>query len=255
MPQGRQVINGREYVYEYKSVWNKEKRRSEQKREYIGRIINGEFVPNKKYLLREELEKGKAVAAKRGPVPASECTRLFAGATYILDKIGEVTGVAHDIKALFPGIHKELLSLSYYLALEPFSPMYRFKRWAATHEHPCGRDIPSQRSSEILPLITENAKMDFLKRQSKRRAEVEYLFFDSTSISSYSEQLKQAKYGKNRDDENLPQINLALLLGQASGLPAYYRKLSGNITDVMTIKNFLSSIEYLDLKKVNLGKR
>lgn len=252
MPKSTQIINGREYAYEYKSIWNKEKQRSEQKREYIGRIINGKFVPNKKYLLREELALEKESAGKHGPVPATECKRRFAGSTYLLDRIGEELGVVADLKSCFPGIHKEILSLAYYLALEPSSPMYRFKRWAATHEHPCGRDIPSQRSSELLPLLTESAKMDFFRKQAKRRTEQEYLFYDCTSISSYSEQLKQVKYGKNKDGDSLAQINLALLLGQGSGLPAYYRKLPGNITDVMTIANLLAGIEYLDLRKTKI---
>ena len=56
MPKGKQTIQGRTYVYEYKNHWNSEKKRSEQKREYIGRIIDGRFVPNKVYLLRQELE-------------------------------------------------------------------------------------------------------------------------------------------------------------------------------------------------------
>jgi transposase len=252
VPKSTQIINGREYAYEYKSVWNKDKQRSEQKREYIGRIIDGGFVPNKRYMLREELAEKKESSGKRGPVPATECRRLFAGATYLFDQIGENLGIASDLKVCFPGIHKEILSLSYYLALEPSSPMYRFKRWATTHEHPCGKDIPSQRSSEILPMVTEAAKMDFFRRQSKRRIEQEYLFYDCTSISSYSEQLKQVKYGKNKDGDNLAQINLALLLGQSTGLPAYYRKLPGNITDVMTIINLLAGIEYLDLKKAKI---
>jgi len=130
--------------------------------------------------------------------------------------------------------------------------MYRFKRWALTHEHPCGKDIPSQRSSELLPRVTEAAKMDFFRKQSKRRVETEYLFYDSTSVSSYSGQLKQVKYGNNKDGDSLAQINLALLLGQDSGLPAYYRKLPGNITDVMTITNLLAGVEYLDLKKTKI---
>jgi transposase len=252
MAQGRQIIGGREYVYEYKSVWNKLRKRSEQKREYIGRIIDGEFVPNKKYLLREELANIKPSVARRGPTPATGCKRLFAGATYLFDQISLATGIAEDLKASFPGLHQEILSLSYYLALEPFSPMYRFKRWASTHQHPFGRDIPSQRSSELLPLITEEAKMDFLRRQSARRAETEYLFYDSTSISSYSEQLKHVKFGHNKDGDSLAQINLALLFGQESGLPAYYRKLPGNITDVMMVDNLLKGIKHLDLKKVSL---
>ena len=252
MPKTTQFINGREYVYEYVSVWNKEKQRSEQKREYLGRMIDDEFVPNKKYLLREELAQEREMAAKRGPKPTTESKRVFAGATYLFDRISEEMGIAGDIKTCFPNIHKEILSLAYYLALEPDSPMYRFKRWAATHEHPYGRDIPSQRSSELLPLVTEAAKMDFFKKQAKRRAEQEYLFYDCTSISSYSEQMKQVKYGKNKDGDSLAQINLALLLGQNSGLPVYYRKMPGNITDVMTIENLLAEIDYLDLKKTKM---
>lgn len=251
MPRGRQTINGREYVYDYVSVWNKEKQRSEQKREYIGRMIDDEFVPNKKYCLQQELLREKD-AGKRSSEPAREYERLFAGATHLLDMIGERTGVAADIKACFPEIYKEILSLVYYLTLEPEAPLYRFRRWGATHEHPYGKDIPSQRSSNLLSLITEDRKAEFLKRQAKRRNEDEYLFYDSTSISSYSEQLKQVKYGKNKDGDKLAQINLALLFGQKTGLPAYYRKLPGNITDVMTIKKLIADADCFDIKKVML---
>lgn len=59
MPRGKQTIQGRTYVYEYKNYWNSDKKRSEQKREYIGRIIGGEFVPNRVYKLRMELEAEK----------------------------------------------------------------------------------------------------------------------------------------------------------------------------------------------------
>ena len=252
MPYSTQIIQGREYAYEYKSIWNKEKQRSEQKREYLGRIINGVLVPNKKQALKNELAQMKETPRKRGPVPTEKCKRLFTGATYLFDKIGEALGVEADLQSCFPEIHKEVLSLAYYLALEPMSPMYRFKRWALTHKHPCGCEISSQRSSELLPMLNEAAKMCFFKKQAKRRSETEYLFYDSTSISSYSEQLKQVKYGKNKDGDNLAQINLALLLGQSTGLPVYYRKLPGNITDVMTIDNLLKGIEFLEQGKVKI---
>jgi transposase len=251
MPQGHQIINGREYVYKYISIWNKEKQRSEQKREYIGKMIDGEFVPNKKYILQQEFLREQA-ERKHCQKQTPECKRLFSGAVYLFDKIGEITGVTQDLMVCFPHHYKEILSLAYYLTLEPHVPLYRFSKWAASHEHPYGRDIPSQRSSELLSQITEGSKMDFLKRQAKRRSENEYLFYDSTSISSYSIQLKQVKYGKNKDGDSLAQINLALLFGQKSGLPAYYRKLAGNITDVMTIKNLIASVDYLDIKKVKL---
>lgn len=256
MPKATQTIKGKQYVYEYKSTWNKQKQRSEQKRNYIGTITNGTFNPNKKHQLQQELNKQQQTPPPQQqdnpPNPTKTPKRTFTGATYLLDKITEKLGIDTDLKTCFPTIHKEILSLTYYLTLEPNSPMYRFKKWANTHQHPYQKDIPSQKTSQLLPMITEDTKMNFFQKQANRRIETEYLFYDNTSISSYSEQLKQAKYGKNKDQDNLAQINLALLLGQSSGLPVYYRKLPGNITDVMTIQNLLAGIKYLDLKKIKL---
>ena len=130
--------------------------------------------------------------------------------------------------------------------------MSRFPKWALTHVHPYGKDIPSQRSSELLGTIGEAAKLNFFLLQGKRRLEKEFLAYDITSISSYSTSLKQVKYGLNKENDSLPQINLALLFGESSRLPVYYRKLPGNITDVKTIQNLLADIDFLELDKVKL---
>jgi transposase len=98
----------------------------------------------------------------------------------------------------------------------------------------------STRSSELFASITEEERFSFFRLQGKRRAEKEYWADDTTSISSYSQCLKQVRYGVNKEDDHLPQINLALLLGEESNLPFYYRKLSGNIADVKTVKNLKS---------------
>lgn len=94
--------------------------------------------------------------------------------------------------------------------------------------------------------------MEFFALQAKRRAEKQYLAYDTTSISSYSQSLKQEKYGNNKEHDCLPQINLALLYGETSGLPVYYRKLAGNITDVKAIENLVRDIDFLALEKLNL---
>ena len=79
-----------------------------------------------------------------------------------------------------------------------------------------------------------------------------YWAYDSTSISSYSETMKQVKYGKNKDGEKLPQINLALLFGEESGLPFYYRKIAGNIPDVKTIRELIRELDVLGYEKIKL---
>ena len=121
-----------------------------------------------------------------------------------------------------------------------------------THTHPHGENLASQRISELLATISETAKMAFFERQSQRRTEKEYLAYDTTSISSYSELIEQVKYGKNKDLEPLPQVNLALIFGENSMLPVYYRKLPGNIPDVKTIHKLLKDIKFLNLQKVKL---
>ncbi|WP_297041050.1 transposase [uncultured Dialister sp.] len=58
------------------------------------------------------------------------------------------------------------------------------------------------------------------------------------------------KYGKNKDDDRLPQINLALLFGQDSRLPFCYRELTGNIPDVKTLRETIDEITSLDVGKI-----
>ena len=211
--------SGITYVYESTSYWDKEKQQPRAKRKLIGRLNpeNGEIVPTDGRGKRRD-QQNLDTPAKRGPAPVVHTERLFFGATYLFDQIGTKTGVLADLKTCFPATYKQILSIAYYLILEDRNPMFRFKKWSKLHRHPYGEDIPSQRSTEIFQSITEEEKMRFFRLQGKRRAEKEYWAYDSTSVSSYSETMNQVKYGKNKDGESLPQINLALLFGEESGV-------------------------------------
>nr|MCR4667437.1 hypothetical protein [Desulfovibrio sp.] len=221
--------SGITYVYESESFWDKEKKQPRSRRKLIGRLDRetGEIVKTDgRGKRRRPPVKG---LAKRSVSPETQTSRLFYGATYLLDQIGIETGVEADLKACFPDTYKQILSIAYYLILEEQNPLFRFRKWSCLHRHPYGRDIPPQRSTELFQSITEAAKMRFFRLQGKRRAEKEYWAYDSTSISSYSKMIRQLKYGRNKDDEHLPQVNLALLFGEESGLPFYYRKMAENI--------------------------
>jgi transposase len=60
------------------------------------------------------------------------------------------------------------------------------------------------------------------------------------------------RYGNNKDYDPLAQINLALLFGEQSHLPFYYRKLSGNIPDVKTIQELIKELNILGYSKIKL---
>jgi transposase len=243
--------SGITYAYESVSYWDKEKKQSRAKRTLIGRVDSqtGGIIPTDG---RGRKKEDVSAMAKRGPVPTTQTARQFYGATYLLDAIGEKLGIIQDLKQCFPGIEKQMLSIVYYLILEDKNPLYRFEKWSQLHKHPYGKNISSQRSSEIFASITEEAKSQFFRLQGKRRMDKEFWAYDITSISSYSEGLRQVQYGLNKEEDSLAQLNLALVFGETSNLPFYYRKLAGNIPDAKTITNLLSEFSVLGFSKVKL---
>ena len=243
--------NGTTYVYESDNYWDREKKQSRSRRVCIGKLDDaGNFVPSARF--SKPVPESVAIAPKRGPVPAVHTRRLFYGATYLLDQIGLKLGIITDLKECFPGSYRQMLSIVYYLILEDNASMMRFEKWGETHRHPFGENIPSQRSSELFQSITDETRHHFFVLQGKRRLDKEYLAYDISTISSYSQCLKQVVYGKNKEHDKLPQLNLALVFGQESNLPFYYRKLSGNIPDVVTLKTLLADLAVLGFNKLSL---
>lgn len=246
-------------TYAYKSIawWDKEKKQSRSKRTLIGRLdeTTGNIIPTDGRCRKDKASRQsdeKSPGSKCGPVPNTETSHRFYGATYLLNSISDSIGITQDLESCFPNEYRQILSIAYYLILENNNPLYRFEKWGMTHHHPYGRDISSPRSSELFASITDEAVTQFFRLQGKRRIEKEYWAYDSTSISSYSEGLNQIRYGKNKENDRLAQLNLLLIFGEESGLPFYYRKLAGNIPDVKTVKNLLADLDVLGLGKIKL---
>ncbi len=96
MPKGAkiQVIRNVSYVFIDKPYWNTKKKRGEHKRNYIGKLVDGEFIPNGKYLLSLQEATPSSVEKK----VAEPCQRQFCGATHLLDEIGSKLGIMRTCK-------------------------------------------------------------------------------------------------------------------------------------------------------------
>ena len=243
--------SGITYAYETTYYWDKEKQQSRSKRICIGKVdpATGGIIPTRGRAKKGESKALKASPAKTGPKPFTVSKRLYYGATYLLESLAEEIGLTNDLKACFPDIYKKLLSIAFFLILEDNNPLYRFEKWNITHKHPYGQDIASPRSSELFSMVSDDQVTRFLRLQAKRRVEDEYWAYDSSSISSYSETLNQVQWGKNKENDRLPQINLLLVFGERSGLPFYYRKLAGNIPDSKTVRHLLEELDILGFGK------
>jgi transposase len=115
-----------------------------------------------------------------------------------------------------------------------------------------GTVLSSPRISELLGNLGERDRdrMSFFKAWSRKRAEQECIAFDITSVSSYSKLNEFLEFGYNRDGEDLPQINMAMLFGETSLLPVFYSTVQGSIRDMSTVENMMKYAKELDITHV-----
>jgi len=234
--------NGITYVYEAISYWDKEKKQSRNKQVCIGKLD-----PKTKELIPSKRLTPQHVAMRNPQVTASA---EIVGPSLILDAINDELGLEKLLKRCFPTDYLAIMSMAYYLVVQG-DALSHCETWTKSHAHPLGAVLTSQRISELLAKITTDRKQTFLKRWMEKILEEDCLFYDITSISSYSQLNEYIKLGYNRDGEPLPQINLGMLFAQKSSLPVYFQKTPGNITDVTTLTNILKTFKSMNLKAPN----
>ena len=240
----RNKKTGVTYVYSVESYWDKEKKAPRNRQVCIGKLDKdtGEVIPTKRK--RKIIERAAAA-------PGVSASVRIAGPFMLLDKLSVETGLSGLLRRCFPEQHEMIMSLVHFIVHKGL-PLSRSEPWSTGHLHPMGGPLASQRISEMLLKITEDDRQRFLSLWLVKMAEDDYLCYDITSVSSYSRGTEYIKFGYNRDGESLPQINLAMLFGQKSRLPAYYRRMQGNISDVATLKTTVKSLDFLGAGPLHL---
>jgi transposase len=94
----------------------------------------------------------------------------------------------------------------------------------------------------------QKSRVAFTRNWIKELNPVHGIYYDITSFSSYSTRNDFVEWGYNRDNEELPQINMGMVCCQESGLPFFYNTFPGSIVDVSTIKNMLKYLEEYKLQ-------
>lgn len=276
------------YLCTYQNVWDPDKKRSFRKKgstKTVGKILGGtkvgpiewkdNFIAEHPELARLDAcrnERGNIVFTLKDEPDADDespkitvreamrLKKLQAGATWLLDGIIADTPLAAALKRTFSKYqnHLKILSLAYFLILEQRNSMTLYELFARKTRLPYSRPLSKSAVTRIFQSITPHQIDTFLRTLSslsaKRDAAVndftpKFWALDSTSFSTYSEQLSKAFYGKNKDGDTLKQLNMLLVVNQKSGEPYFYQMYSGNIPDVFTVKKFLQ-----DSCRMQLGR-
>ena len=105
--------------------------------------------------------------------------------------------------------------------------------------------------TELMKSIREDEILAFLKLRIShlQNDSNNWLLVDSTSYSMYGSFLADKKWGHNKENDLLPQVNHMVIYDVATRLPVYYRKLPGNIPDSRTLITLIQDLEYLQIVK------
>ena len=256
-------------LYTYKNGWDAENKRSYRlpgSTKCVGKLISGskvgiiewkqEFIdahPGLEQFVAKREENGKIIFDPIDEmISISEAVNLkrqAAGATWVFDHLLAETPLAKALSQTFGAYkdHKKILSLAYFLNIEESNAMVRYEVFSEKYRLPWTRPMGASVISRLLSRITPNKIDKFvsmlntltMERNEKNTVKNRYLALDSTSISTHSLKLAKSAYGHNKDGDDLPQINVLLVVDQNTGEPVYYRAYNGNVPDVSTVKHFL----------------
>jgi len=225
-----QKIKGRIYLYKADSYWDKGKKQARQKRTYLG---------------PKDAKKRPLLKQIHGDIIHKSYGNIF-----LLNWIISKLGLEYIVKQTFPNHYAELIALAFYEIIES-SPFYLFPYWQEEHYLPNTKKLDSSAISKFCDQIgrDQSQRLKFQEQWIAHLQPVDVLFYDITSISSYSTNIEFIEWGYNRDKQNLAQLNMGVVFCNTKSLPIFYTLYPGSIVDVTTLKNCVTYLKGLGLKE------
>jgi len=231
--------NGDIYIYERVTAYNDKT----QKTYTVSQKLKGKINSETQELLQTRPKKHKQDAVN--------AVRQHTGLTDILKWVGNSSGIDDDIQTSFSeGDAAKILSIARYLLGSGGNTLPRLEGWQVMHHLPYSEPITEDVYSNLFKDVgcNEDAIQSYFFCRAARLDKSPVLAFDSTTISTYSENQLDARQGFNKDDDGLNTIKLLTLYSVKSREPLAFAKQPGNIPDVISIENTLTQLNCLNLK-------
>ena len=207
----------------------------------------------KTYTVSQKL-KGKIKAGTQEIVPTRpkkrkceadliNATRQHTGLTDILEWAGKVSGIHDDVLASFSqGDAEKILTIARYWIGSGGNTLPRLESWQVMHPLPYREEISEDVYGKLFKDVgrNEDGVQRYFSARAERLGDSTVLAFDSTTISTCSENQSEARQGFNKDGDGLNTIKLLTLYSVKSREPIAFAKQPGNIPDVITIENTLT---------------
>jgi transposase len=236
------TINGHDYVYEISQYRDPITNKIKQKSKYLGKPDS----------------QGKPEKVREKPLVLKSI--LNYGDSYLFQSLINELKLDTLLKQCFPEEETNwILLLTGYKLLHQ-GTLDRLSSYMETsdlpNQYPVSTCLSSQQASRVLERLGEDCgeriNTFFLRWIQHYPLQGDNLLFDITSFSSRAKQIEFLKYGYNRDHEQLPQINMGLLVNETLRLPLYYKLYPGSIKDISTMDNLVRELKSLTIHQITL---
>lgn len=174
------------------------------------------------------------------------------GATWLLDKVAEKTGVKDDLIKVFGGNEEKVaqaLTMAYFPFVDSLS-YSQLARWQKEVKAPTEISMTPKAVTMLTQSITEQNRMDMFRCRAARVGKDELCAVDSTSISTYGFNLVDIRWGRNKEHLPLRQTVEVVVYSLTSHMPIFYLELPGNMPDSRTVELIMKELEHAGFKNL-----
>ncbi len=218
----------------------------------IGKIPKGETLI---VSTRPKRRLGEKVSISSEPDPLIKATRKKVGMMDIIDHIGKVSGIDDAIYAATDqGTAQKILSLARYLLATNGQSFPGITTWQFTHPLPYEDGLSEDTYHNLFETVgrDESLMQNFFASRLASLNNKALLAYDSTTISTYSGQISEARYGFNKAHDGLETVKLLSLYSIDTRQPVAFTKQPGNLPDVITIENALKQLQVLGISQAEI---
>ena len=234
--------NGDIYVYERITAYNKKT----QKSYTVSQKLKGKIKSGTHEIVTTRPKK------RKGERSVSGAERRHTGLTDILEWAGKASGIDKDVLSSFSdGDAAKSISIARYWIGSSGNTLPRLESWQIMHDLPYSDGISEDVYGDLFKAIgrNEDGVQRYFSYRAARLDKSPVLAFDSTTISTYSENQSEARRGFNKDGDGLNTIKLLTLYSVKDREPLAFAKQPGNVPDVISIENALAQLKCLNLEK------
>lgn len=181
--------------------------------------------------------------------------RMHTGMMDIIDHIGKISGIDDGIYANTDlGSAQKIISLARYLLATNGQTLPGIQTWQYNHPLPYEDGISEDIYHDLFVRVgrDEELQQNFFRSRCDGLSATDALAYDSSTISTYSTNQIEARYGFNKASDGLKTIKLLTLYSIETRQPLAFTKQPGNLPDVITITNAVKQLTALGVNTTEI---